>query len=200
MRPRSAVSRRSRKIVSWATTGVDPAIMGIGPVTASRERAEEGRLDGQGPRPGRSQRGVRRPGGAPSRKRARPATRASVNVNGGAIALGHPIGASGARVLTTLLYEMQKRDARRASPRCASAAAWASPCASSATGRRPRRNGKTPEGEILRAFSISVVDVGADLCALPWTRRRPVLLREPGELGRRCCPWAGPAGSGSRRE
>ena len=38
---------------------------------------------------------------------------AKVNVNGGAIALGHPIGASGARVLTTLLYEMQKRDAKK---------------------------------------------------------------------------------------
>jgi acetyl-CoA acetyltransferase len=53
-----------------------------------------------------------------------------VNVNGGAIAIGHPIGASGARVLTTLLYELNAAAPRRASPRSASAAAWASPCAS----------------------------------------------------------------------
>jgi acetyl-CoA C-acetyltransferase len=51
---------------------------------------------------------------------------AIVNVNGGAIAIGHPIGASGARVLATLLHEMQRRGAKRASPRFASAAAWAS--------------------------------------------------------------------------
>ena len=49
-----------------------------------------------------------------------------VNVNGGAIAIGHPIGASGARVLVTLLHEMQRRDAHKGWPRCASAAAWAS--------------------------------------------------------------------------
>ena len=58
-----------------------------------------------------------------------------VNVNGGAIAIGHPIGASGARVLTTLIYEMQSATPRRASPRSASAAAWASRSASSATER-----------------------------------------------------------------
>jgi acetyl-CoA C-acetyltransferase len=52
-------------------------------------------------------------------------TRTRVNVNGGAIAIGHPIGASGARVLTTLLYEMGKRDAKRVWRRCASAAGWA---------------------------------------------------------------------------
>jgi len=46
--------------------------------------------------------------------------------NGGAIAIGHPVAASAPRVLVTLLHEMQKRDARRALRRCASAAAWAS--------------------------------------------------------------------------
>jgi acetyl-CoA acetyltransferase len=51
-----------------------------------------------------------------------------VNVNGGAIAIGHPIGASGCRILVTLLHEMQKRDAKKGSRRCASAAAWAWPC------------------------------------------------------------------------
>jgi acetyl-CoA acetyltransferase len=48
-----------------------------------------------------------------------------INVNGGAIALGHPIGASGARVLVTLLHEMVRRMPRRGWPACASAAAWA---------------------------------------------------------------------------
>jgi acetyl-CoA C-acetyltransferase len=48
-----------------------------------------------------------------------------VNVNGGAIAIGHPIGASGCRILVTLLHEMQRATPRRASPRCASAVAWA---------------------------------------------------------------------------
>ena len=52
---------------------------------------------------------------------------AKVNVNGGAVALGHPIGASGARVLTTLLYALRDRGKRAASPRCAWAAATAWP-------------------------------------------------------------------------
>ena len=53
-----------------------------------------------------------------------------VNVNGGAIAIGHPIGASGARILITLLHEMSAAAPGKASPRFASAAAWALPCAS----------------------------------------------------------------------
>ncbi len=52
---------------------------------------------------------------------------AKVNVNGGAVALGHPIGASGARILTTLLYALKDRGRSAAWPRCASAAATASP-------------------------------------------------------------------------
>ena len=56
-----------------------------------------------------------------------------VNVNGGAIAIGHPIGASGARVLNTLSSRCSAAMPGRVSPRCASAAAWALPCASSAT-------------------------------------------------------------------
>ena len=47
-----------------------------------------------------------------------------VNVNGGAVALGHPIGASGARILVTLLYALKHRDKKLVWPRCASAAAW----------------------------------------------------------------------------
>ena len=59
-----------------------------------------------------------------------------VNVNGGAIALGHPIGASGARMLVTLLHGMQRREREGHWQRCASAAAWASPCASSGESRQ----------------------------------------------------------------
>ncbi|SDC63625.1 acetyl-CoA acetyltransferase [Sphingomonas sp. YR710] len=99
------------RIASWATCGVDPAIMGIGPAPASRLALEKAGwtladLD---------------------LIEANEAFAAQalavgkelgwngdiVNVNGGAIAIGHPIGASGARVLTTLIYEMAKRDAKK---------------------------------------------------------------------------------------
>ncbi|NQV80971.1 MAG: acetyl-CoA C-acetyltransferase, partial [Alphaproteobacteria bacterium] len=99
------------RIASWAQAGVDPAVMGSGPIPASRKALE-------------------RAGWAPSDLDLIEANEAfaaqacavnkdmgwdaaKVNVNGGAIAIGHPIGASGARVLTTLLYEMQKRDAKK---------------------------------------------------------------------------------------
>ena len=85
--------------------------MGIGPDPGLARGAEEGRLDGRRPRPDRGQRGLRRAG-----LRGQQGPRlgsGKVNVNGGAIALGHPIGASGARVLMTLLYEMQRRDAKK---------------------------------------------------------------------------------------
>jgi acetyl-CoA C-acetyltransferase len=99
------------RIVSWATSGVDPAIMGTGPIPATRLA-------------------LKRAGWAIDDVDLIEANEAfaaqtcavakdlnfdpaKVNVNGGAIALGHPIGASGARVLVTLLYEMQKRDAKK---------------------------------------------------------------------------------------
>ncbi|MET0270932.1 MAG: acetyl-CoA C-acetyltransferase, partial [Sphingomonas sp.] len=99
------------KIVSWATTGVDPAYMGIGPVTASQKALEKA---------GWSLSDV----DLIEANEAFAAQALSVgkelgwnadvvNVNGGAIAIGHPIGASGARVLTTLIYEMQRRDAKK---------------------------------------------------------------------------------------
>jgi acetyl-CoA C-acetyltransferase len=98
-------------IKSWATAGVDPSIMGIGPVPASKKALEKagwsiGDLDlieaneafaAQALSVGKEL------GLDPDK----------VNVNGGAIAIGHPIGASGARVLTTLIYEMGKRDAKK---------------------------------------------------------------------------------------
>ena len=99
------------RIASWATCGVDPSVMGIGPAPASRRALEKA-------------------GWAVSDLDLIEANEAFaaqalavgkelgwngdiVNVNGGAIAIGHPIGASGARVLTTLLYEMARRDAKK---------------------------------------------------------------------------------------
>ncbi|MGF7150903.1 acetyl-CoA C-acetyltransferase [Sphingomonas zeicaulis] len=99
------------RIASWASAGVDPAVMGLGPVPATKRALEKagwtvGDLDlieaneafaAQALAVGKEL-------GLDPEK---------VNVNGGAIAIGHPIGASGARVLTTLLYEMEKRDAKK---------------------------------------------------------------------------------------
>jgi acetyl-CoA C-acetyltransferase len=99
------------RIVSWATAGVDPAIMGTGPIPASRAALEKagwkvGDLDLVEANEAFAAQAcaVNKELGLDTSK---------VNVNGGAIAIGHPIGASGARVLTTLLYEMQKRDAKK---------------------------------------------------------------------------------------
>jgi acetyl-CoA C-acetyltransferase len=97
------------RIVSWAQAGVDPSIMGTGPIPASRAALKKAGwkkedLD------------------LVEANEAFAAQACAVNkdlgwdtgnVNGGAIAIGHPIGASGARVLTTLLYEMQKRNAKK---------------------------------------------------------------------------------------
>lgn len=99
------------RIVSWATAGVDPQIMGTGPIPASRKALEKAgwKVDDL------------------DLVEANEAFAAQacavnkdmgwnpdiVNVNGGAIAIGHPIGASGARVLNTLLFEMQRRDAKK---------------------------------------------------------------------------------------
>ena len=99
------------RIASWAHAGVDPKVMGTGPIPASRAA-------------------LKKAGWQPSDLDLVEANEAfaaqacavnkdmgwdtsKVNVNGGAIAIGHPIGASGARVLTTLLFEMAKRDAKK---------------------------------------------------------------------------------------
>ncbi|WP_424810951.1 acetyl-CoA C-acetyltransferase [Roseococcus sp. YIM B11640] len=99
------------KIVSWATAGVDPSIMGTGPIPASRKALAKagwtvGDLDLIEANEAFAAQAcaVNKDMGWDTSK---------VNVNGGAIALGHPIGASGARVLTTLLYEMQRRGAKK---------------------------------------------------------------------------------------
>ena len=99
------------RIASFATRGVDPAIMGTGPIPASKAALNKagwsiGDLDLIEANEAFAAQAcaVNKDMGWDTDK---------VNVNGGAIALGHPIGASGARVLITLLYEMQKRDAKK---------------------------------------------------------------------------------------
>jgi acetyl-CoA C-acetyltransferase len=99
------------RIVSWAHAGVDPAIMGTGPIPASRAalkkagwKIEDLDLIEANEAFAAQACAVNKDLGWDTGK---------VNVNGGAIALGHPIGASGARVLVTLLYEMQKRNAKK---------------------------------------------------------------------------------------
>jgi acetyl-CoA C-acetyltransferase len=99
------------RIVSWATVGVDPAIMGSGPIPASRAalakagwKIEDLDLIEANEAFAAQACAVNKDMGWDPAK---------VNVNGGAIALGHPVGASGARVFVTLLHEMQKRNAKK---------------------------------------------------------------------------------------
>jgi acetyl-CoA C-acetyltransferase len=99
------------RVASWASAGVDPSIMGIGPVPASKRALEKagwtiGDLDLIEANEAFAAQAL-----AVGKELGWDADK--VNVNGGAIAIGHPIGASGARVLTTLIYEMQKRDAKK---------------------------------------------------------------------------------------
>ncbi len=99
------------RIASFATAGVDPAVMGTGPIPSSRRALERagwqvGDLDLVEANEAFAAQACavnKDMGWDPAR----------VNVNGGAIAIGHPIGASGARVLVTLLHEMQRRDAKK---------------------------------------------------------------------------------------
>lgn len=99
------------RIVSWAQAGVDPAIMGTGPIPASRAALKKAGwtvddldlIEANEAFAAQSLAVCRDLGFDPEK----------VNVNGGAIALGHPIGASGCRVLVTLLHEMQRRDAKK---------------------------------------------------------------------------------------
>jgi len=111
----SAAAKENRKvlarIVSWAHAGVDPAIMGTGPIPASRAALKKAGwniadldLIEANEAFAAQACAVNKDLGWDTGK---------VNVNGGAIALGHPIGASGARVLVTLLHEMEKRNAKK---------------------------------------------------------------------------------------
>jgi acetyl-CoA C-acetyltransferase len=99
------------KIVSWATVGVDPAIMGIGPVPASQAALAKAGWTVADLDLIEANEAFAAQACAVAKTLGLPAEK--VNVNGGAIALGHPIGASGARVLVTLLHELGKRDAKR---------------------------------------------------------------------------------------
>jgi acetyl-CoA C-acetyltransferase len=113
--PAKTASQRGVKplahIVSWATAGVDPAIMGSGPIPSSRLALQKA-----GWRPDdldliEANEAFAAQACAVNNDLAWNTEK--VNVNGGAIAIGHPIGASGARVLVTLLHEMQRRNARK---------------------------------------------------------------------------------------
>ncbi|MDF3074222.1 MAG: acetyl-CoA acetyltransferase [Alphaproteobacteria bacterium] len=99
------------RIVSWATTGVDPSVMGIGPVTASKKALEKAGWSVKDLDLVEANEAFAAQAVAVGKELG--LDPAKLNVNGGAIALGHPIGASGARVLVTLLHEMQKRDAKK---------------------------------------------------------------------------------------
>jgi acetyl-CoA C-acetyltransferase len=99
------------RIVSWAHAGVDPAIMGTGPIPASRKALEKAGWEPDDLDLIEANEAFAAQACAVNKELGWDTEK--VNVNGGAIAIGHPIGASGARVLITLLHEMQKRDAKK---------------------------------------------------------------------------------------
>jgi acetyl-CoA C-acetyltransferase len=99
------------RIVSWATAGVDPAIMGSGPIPASRKALEKAGWKAEDLDLIEANEAFAAQACAVNKDLGFDVSK--VNVNGGAIALGHPIGASGARILVTLLHEMQKRNAKK---------------------------------------------------------------------------------------
>jgi len=99
------------RIASWASVGVDPAVMGSGPIPASRKALERAGWQASDLDLVEANEAFAAQACAVNKDMGWDA--AKVNVNGGAIAIGHPIGASGARVLTTLLHEMGKRDAHK---------------------------------------------------------------------------------------
>jgi acetyl-CoA C-acetyltransferase len=99
------------RIVSWATAGVDPAIMGSGPIPASRMALKKAGWSADDLDLVEANEAFAAQACAVNKDLGWNVEK--VNVNGGAIALGHPIGASGARLLVTLLYEMQRRNAKK---------------------------------------------------------------------------------------
>jgi acetyl-CoA C-acetyltransferase len=99
------------RIVSWATAGVEPAVMGSGPIPASRMALEKAGWKKEDLDLIEANEAFAAQACAVNKDLGWDTSK--VNVNGGAIALGHPIGASGARVLITLLFEMQKRGAKK---------------------------------------------------------------------------------------
>jgi acetyl-CoA C-acetyltransferase len=109
-------------ITSWATAGVDPALMGTGPIPAARKALEKAGWKHSDLDLIEANEAFAAQAAAVNKEMGWDVNK--VNVNGGAIAIGHPIGASGARILTTLLHEMNARQAKKGL-----AVAWASPCA-----------------------------------------------------------------------
>ena len=100
------------RIVSWATCGVDPSLMGSGPIPASKKALEKARWKTSDLDLIEANEAFAAQSLAVIKDLEIP--KEKINVNGGAVALGHPIGASGARILVTLLHEMVKRDAKKA--------------------------------------------------------------------------------------
>lgn len=98
-------------IVSYASAGVDPAVMGTGPIPSSRKALEKAGLTVADIDLVEANEAFAAQAGAVAKELEFDMDK--VNVKGGAIAIGHPIGASGARILTTLLYTMQERDAKK---------------------------------------------------------------------------------------
>ena len=100
------------KLIGWGQGGVDPKIMGVGPVPASRTAMEKAGLTIDDMDLVEANEAFAAQSIAVARELHFDMSK--VNVNGGAIALGHPVGASGARIIVTLLHEMQKRpDAKK---------------------------------------------------------------------------------------
>jgi acetyl-CoA C-acetyltransferase len=99
------------RIVSWATAGVDPALMGSGPIPASRAALAKAGWKKEDLDLIEANEAFAAQACAVNKELGWDTSK--VNVNGGAIALGHPVGASGARVLVTLLHEMAKRNAKK---------------------------------------------------------------------------------------
>ena len=99
------------RIVSWASVGVDPSIMGTGPIPASKKALEKAGWSANDLDLIEANEAFAAQACAVNKGLGWDTSK--VNVNGGAISIGHPIGASGARVLTTLLYEMNRRDAKK---------------------------------------------------------------------------------------
>ena len=99
------------RIASYATAGLDPAIMGVGPIHASRKALEKAGWSAQDLDLVEANEAFAAQACAVNKDMGW--NTEIVNVNGGAIAIGHPIGASGCRILNTLLFEMQRRDAKK---------------------------------------------------------------------------------------
>ena len=99
------------RIVSWAQAGVDPSVMGTGPIPAAKLALEKAGWSASDLDLVEANEAFAAQAIAVNKGLGWDTSK--VNVNGGAIAIGHPIGASGARILVTLLHEMQKRDAKK---------------------------------------------------------------------------------------